>query len=92
MQPPDVNPSVFFLFDFVRTTHRNFKSIDAQKFKTGDQQSRQAAQDVSERNQFTDQLVNDRSGKLAAMTGDDPANPVDFGDEIRHKTKALVEA
>ncbi|KAF4166473.1 hypothetical protein CNMCM6936_006437 [Aspergillus lentulus] len=49
------------------------------------------AQDVLGRNNFTNTLVNDTTGKLALMTGGDPNNPVDFGEEIREKAKALVE-
>lgn len=43
------------------------------------------------RNSFADTLVNDRSGKLALLTGGDPTNPVDFGDEIRNKAKDVAE-
>ena len=91
MQPPSVNPTAFFLYDFVRNTHTTFKNIDAEKFRSGDRQARDQAQDVFQRNAFANTLANDRSGKLALMTGGDPVNPVAFGDDIRQKTKALVE-
>ena len=91
MQPPSVNPTVFFLFDFVRNTHRLFKSIDVDGFKAGQRAARDKLQEVKSRNQFANILVNDSTGKLALMTGGDPANPVDFGDDIRQKAKALID-
>ena len=91
MQPPTVNPTIFFLYEFIRNTHREFKNIDSEKFRSGDEQARKQAQEVFQRNQFADTLANDRSGKLALMTGGDPVNPVDFGDDIRRKCKGLVE-
>lgn len=91
MQPPAPNPSIFFVFDFIRNTHRNLKGIDADKFRSGDGEARQQAQEVLERNQFAYTIVSDTSGKLALMTGGDPRNPVDFGDTIREKARALTE-
>ncbi|KAF7131011.1 hypothetical protein CNMCM5793_003946 [Aspergillus hiratsukae] len=91
MQPPNTHPTLFFLFDFVRNTHRELLDIDMDKFNAGDANARSQAQDVLGRNNFTNTLVNDTTGKLALMTGGDPTNPVDFGEEIREKAKALVE-
>lgn len=91
MQPPSVNSTAFFLFDFIRNTHRLFKSIDAEKFQSSVREDRDKAQEVLERNQFANLLVSDTTGKLALMTGGDPRNPVDFGDEIRQRARALVE-
>lgn len=91
MQPPATHPTLFFLFDFVRTTHRTLKSIDAEKFRTGDSEARSQAQEVVSRNQFANMLVSDQTGKLALMTGGDPTNPLDFGDEIREKARILTE-
>ncbi|KAF7173577.1 hypothetical protein CNMCM6106_007633 [Aspergillus hiratsukae] len=59
------------------------------KFNAGDANARSQAQDVLGRNNFTNTLVNDTTGKLALMTGGDPTNPVDFGEEIREKAKAI---
>ena len=92
MQPPQVNPTVFFLFDFVKNTYSMFKSIDVEKWRAGDKTARDKAQEVFARNQFANMLASDRSGKLvASMTGGSETNPIDFGDEIRRKAKALVE-
>ncbi|PKX91681.1 uncharacterized protein P174DRAFT_443658 [Aspergillus novofumigatus IBT 16806] len=88
---PNTHPTLFFLFDFVRNTHRELQEIDMDKFRAGDANARSMAQDVLGRNNFTNTLVNDTTGKLALMTGGDPNNPVDFGEEIREKAKALVE-
>ena len=91
MQPPHVSPTIFFLFDFIKNTYSMFKTIDIDQFRSGDKTARDKAQEVYSRNQFANTLVNDRSGKLAAMTGGDPVNPADFGDEIRRKVKGLIE-
>lgn len=91
MQAPSPHPSIFFVFDFIRNTHRTLKAIDADKFRAGDADARQQAQEVLGRNQFALAIVNDTSGRLALMTGGDPANPVDFGDEVREKARALTE-
>ncbi|KAH1291792.1 hypothetical protein KXV81_005475 [Aspergillus fumigatus] len=91
MQPPNTHPTIFFLFDFVRNAHRELQGIDMDKFRAGDANARRMAQDVLGRNNFTNALVNDTTGKLALMTGGDPNNPVDFGEDIREKAKALVE-
>ena len=43
------------------------------------------------RNAFANTLVGDTSGKLALLTGGDPTDPVDFGDEIRSRARAVVQ-
>lgn len=91
MQPPTPNPTMFFTFDFLRNTHRQLRDIDADKFLAGDRAARGAAQEVLGRIQFANTLVNDRSGKLALLTGGDPNQGVDFGDEIRRLAGGLVE-
>lgn len=91
MQPPHVNPTIFFLFDFIRNTQRQFKTIDPEKFLAGDKDARQQVSEVIARNHFANELINDKTGKLAMMTGDDPNNPVDFGPEIKAKAQALLE-
>lgn len=91
MQAPNPNPSLFFVFDFIRNTHRTLKSIDAEKFRTGDRDARAQAQEVMGRNAFANTLVGDTSGKLALLTGGDPTDPVDFGDEIRSRARAVVQ-
>ncbi|KAH1325320.1 hypothetical protein KXX47_009769 [Aspergillus fumigatus] len=89
MQPPNTHPTIFFLFDFIRNAHRELQGIDMDKFRAGDANARRMAQDVLGRNNFTNALVNDTTGKLALMTGGDPNNPVDFGEDIREKAKAI---
>lgn len=91
MQPPTPSPSLFFVFDFIRNTHRSLQSIDATAFQAGDAGARSAAQEVLSRNAFASTLVNDSSGKLALMTGGDPGQQVDFGERIREKVKGVVE-
>ena len=91
MQPPTPNPTIFFTFDFLRNTHRQLRDIDADKFLAGDRAARGAAQEVLGRIQFANTLVNDRSGKLALLTGGDPNQGVDFGDKMRRLAGGLVE-
>lgn len=90
MQPPNTHPTIFFLLDFIRNTHRMLKDIDA-KFAAGDSAARDAAQEVLGRNQFANVLINDTSGKLALMTGSDPTSPLDLGPDIKAKARALTE-
>ncbi|OJJ43452.1 hypothetical protein ASPZODRAFT_136317 [Penicilliopsis zonata CBS 506.65] len=89
MQLPTPNPTIFFISDFVRSTHRTLHQVDASAFAMGDQNARAAVKEVIGRNSFTDILVNDTTGKLALMTGQDPRNPVDFGPDIKRLAKAL---
>jgi len=91
MQPPNTHPTVFFLFDFIRNTHRTLKSIDAEKLRAGDRESKQKASDVISRSHFINVLVNDTTGKFALMTGGDPRSPVDFDTDIKAKAQALLE-
>ncbi|KAJ5624546.1 hypothetical protein N7510_000855 [Penicillium lagena] len=91
IQPPDTHPTLFFLLDFIRNTHRMLQEIDADKFASGDKAAREAAQEVVGRNQFANVLINDSTGKLALMTGSDPSNPVDIGSDIKSKARALTE-
>jgi hypothetical protein len=90
MQPPNTHPTIFFMFDFIRNTHNQLLSIDLDKLRTGDAEAKKQATDVVGRNQFTNILINDSTGKLALMTGGDPANPVDFGPDIKTKAQALL--
>lgn len=91
MQPPDTHPTLFFLFDFIRNTRKELKSIDLDKLRAGDAESKKQVTDVMGRNSFTNVLINDTSGKLALLTGGDPGRPVDFGEEIKEKAKVLTE-
>lgn len=89
MQAAQPHPTIFFLLDFIRNTRRMLQAIDAEKLRAEDSESVAKAKDVTSRNMFTLVLVNDTTGKLALMTGGDPSNPVDFGDDIRQKAEAL---
>jgi len=91
MQPPNTHPTIFFMFDFIRNTHNQLLSIDLDKLQAGDPEAKKQASDVMGRNNFTNILINDPTGKLALMTGGDPSNPVDFGADIKAKAQALLE-
>ncbi|KAF7718777.1 Uncharacterized protein PECH_004236 [Penicillium ucsense] len=91
MAAPTPHPTLFFLCDFVKNTHNSLKSVDANKYASGDHKARETVQEVVGRNQFTSVLANDNSGKLAMMTGGDPTNPIDFGHDIKAKAKAVAE-
>jgi hypothetical protein len=47
-------------------------------------------QEVIGRNGFAAMLTGDTTGKLAMLTGAGPANPVDFGEDIKAKTKIMA--
>lgn len=91
IQPPSPHPTAFFLLDFIRNSHRMLKEVDADKYAAGDNKAREAVDEVVGRNGFANVLLNDSSGKLSMMTGGDPSNPVDFGPDIKAKSKALTE-
>ncbi|KAH8703753.1 hypothetical protein BGW36DRAFT_369939 [Talaromyces proteolyticus] len=91
MQPPDTHPTLFFLFDFIRNTHRQLKTIDIEKLSAGDDEAKNQVTEVIGRNHFANVLINDTTGKLAMLTGGDPSNPVDFGPEIKRKAEALSQ-
>ncbi|KAJ6009328.1 hypothetical protein N7499_005264 [Penicillium canescens] len=84
------HPTIFFLYDFIRNTHNQLKGVDPAKFYAGDKASRDAVQEVIGRNGFAAMLTGDTTGKLAMLTGGDPANPADFGEDIKAKTKIMA--
>ncbi|KAJ5153267.1 uncharacterized protein N7482_009745 [Penicillium canariense] len=92
LQAPTPHPTVFFMFDFVKNSYNTLQQVDAAKYASGDSQTCKVVNDVIGRNQFTGLLVTDMSGKLAAMTGGDPSNPVDFGANIKAKARGLNAA
>ena len=54
--------------------------------------SAQARNDFSEAYErciFTQMLVNDKTGKLSLMTGEQPGKELDFGDEVRKAADGL---
>ncbi|KAJ5623122.1 hypothetical protein N7490_011727 [Penicillium lividum] len=89
VQPPNPHPTAFFLLDFVRNSHRMLKSVDADKYASGDNAANETVKEVIGRNQFANLLLNDSTGKLSLMTGSDPSNPIDFGPGIKAKANAL---
>ena len=88
-QPPNTNPTIFFVYDFVRNTHNQLKQVDAAKFAAGDSAAVNAVGEARGRNSFASMLINDTSGKMAMMTGGDPSNRADFGADIKSKAAAL---
>lgn len=90
MQPPDTHPTLVFLFDFIRNTHKQLKSIDTTKLREGDVDAQNSVGEVLGRNRFAKTLIDDTTGKLALLTGGDPGRPADFGEEIREKARVLA--
>lgn len=88
MRPPQAHPTLFFLFDFVRNSRTQLQAIDANKL---DRAAHEQVQEVLSRNNLASMLIGDTTGKLVLITGGDPSRPVDFGDEIREKARALTE-
>ncbi|EED13859.1 conserved hypothetical protein [Talaromyces stipitatus ATCC 10500] len=90
MQPPDTHPTLFFIFDFIRNTRKELRSIDINKLREGDSETKKQVVDVMGRNGFANALINDSTGRLAVLTGGDPGNPVGFGSEIKEGIARLV--
>ncbi|KAJ5930426.1 hypothetical protein N7466_005919 [Penicillium verhagenii] len=90
VQPPNPHPTAFFLLDFIRNSHRMLKAVDADKYAARDPTAMETVKEVVGRNQFSNLLLNDTSGKLSLMTGGDPSNPIDFGADIKAKAGALA--
>ncbi|CAI7671441.1 unnamed protein product [Penicillium bialowiezense] len=88
-QPPNTNPTIFFIYDFVRNSHNQLKQVDPAKYAAGDKTAQAAVQEVTGRNSFASILVNDTSGKLAMMTGGNPGSAPNFGDQIKAAVAAL---
>lgn len=84
------HPTIFFIYDFVRNTHNQLKAVDPAKFYAGDKASRDAVQEIIGRNGFAEMLTGDTTGKLAMLTRADPANPVDFGEDVKAKAKIMA--
>ncbi|KAJ5116204.1 hypothetical protein N7456_000552 [Penicillium angulare] len=91
VQPPSPHPTAFFLLDFVRNSHKMLKTVDHSKYTSGDSSAAETVKEVVGRNQFSNLLLNDSSGKLSLMTGGDPSNPIDFGPQIKEKARILNE-
>lgn len=91
MQPPNPHPTLIFLFDFIRNTQHQLQCIDPEKLARCDPEAKEQATEVMGRNLFTKYLIDDRTEKLALMTGCEPDDTVDFGDEIREKIRILTE-
>ncbi|KAJ5555103.1 hypothetical protein N7535_007548 [Penicillium sp. DV-2018c] len=88
--PPNKHPTIFFLYDFVRNTFNQIKNIDPAKFAAGDRAAKSAVAEADGRNSFASMLINDKGGQVAKMTGADPSNPADFGEDIKAKARALA--
>lgn len=60
--------------------------------KDGKRAADDAFFDVAGRTIYTQILIDDKSPKLTMMTGGDPKNVFDFGDEIKLRAKEVVES
>ncbi|CAG8231095.1 unnamed protein product [Penicillium salamii] len=87
--PPNTNPTIYFVYDFIRNTYNQLKQIDAAKYAAGDNATDAAVREIVGRNAFASVLINDTSGKMAMMTGGDPSAPTNFGDDIKATVATL---
>ncbi|KAE8395273.1 hypothetical protein BDV23DRAFT_145530 [Aspergillus alliaceus] len=72
--PP--NPAGVYILDFIRTSHKKLKSLDAYKLQSGDQNAHAELQDIQGHNVLAGQLINGggpMAQRMAMMGG-----PVDF--------------
>ena len=58
----------------------------------GEEAAEEQWSDALQRCIFSKILINDTTGKLAIMTGGDPRNPVDFGQNVKDKAEVAVQA
>lgn len=80
------------MHDFVSRSKTMLNALDTSKLDAGNQQAKKELQDIHGRCMFTELLITDTTGKTAIMTGGDPRKPMDFGDDVREKVKALTGA
>lgn len=90
-QPPAPNPTMFFTFDFIRSTHHQLKSIDATKYAADDKGANEAMAEVIGRNGFTNMLIGDTTGRMSSMLGSGGREPVNFGPDIKRTAQDLVD-
>ncbi|KAN0066925.1 hypothetical protein V8E54_014983 [Elaphomyces granulatus] len=91
MQPPNIHPTMMYMFDFINNTHRKLQTIDLEKLRAGDAHTKDTATDILGRNRFAYILVKDHSGSLLTLTGVPPSCPVDYGEDITSKLEALAK-
>ncbi|CAI7574556.1 unnamed protein product [Penicillium pancosmium] len=90
-QPPTPNPTIYFTYDFIRNTYNQLKAIDAAKYAAGDSAANEAVTEVVGRNNFSNVLISDTSGKMSVMMGGGPGSaPPNFGPEVKAKAEELV--
>ncbi|KAF1980698.1 hypothetical protein K402DRAFT_399210 [Aulographum hederae CBS 113979] len=78
---------LFYMTAFVVRT----RSMLTKLHITSDAHKHALKQDVMSRCMLQNLLCHDTTGKLDMMSHEDPSNPIDFGDEIREKSKAAGE-
>lgn len=72
------------MYDFVRNTQNMLEKVDAEKYRASDAAAVSQIKEIVGRNGFASLLIRDTEGKLAAMTGGNPAAPGDFGQDIKN--------
>ena len=76
--PPKPQQTLFFMWDFVQRSRHMLQNLPSNKRKAEEQ-----FDDVVGRCIYTKVLISDSNDMLAMMTGVDPKNAVDFGDDVR---------
>ena len=84
--PPKPQQTLYFMWDFIQRSRHMLQNLPSNKGKADEQ-----LQDVMGRCLYTEILINDTTGKLAIMTGADPKNPVDFGDDVRRAMEEMTK-
>lgn len=90
-QPPAPNPTIFFTFDFIRSTHNQLKSINGTKYAADDKGANEAMAEVIGRNGFANMLIGDTTGRMSSMLGSGGREPVNFGPDIKRTAQDLVD-
>ncbi|KAI9882191.1 MAG: hypothetical protein M1823_006061 [Watsoniomyces obsoletus] len=87
--PPKPQATLYYMWDFVNRNRHLMRELPKVKEEQGQQAAERQWSDAVGRCVFAKILINDTSGKLALMTGADPSNPLDFGDDVKKEADEL---
>ncbi|KAI9785248.1 MAG: hypothetical protein M1816_000496 [Peltula sp. TS41687] len=86
------SPTIYFTWDFVQRSRHMLRELPKVRRDQGQRAAKEQFADAVGRCIFGKILINDTTGKLALMTGGDPSQPVDFGDEVKRKADQVEAA
>ncbi|KAI9754214.1 MAG: hypothetical protein M4579_004811 [Chaenotheca gracillima] len=90
--PPNPNKALFFMWDFVQRSRHMLRTAPEVFEQRGAAAANEQVSDVAGRSIFTKILMQDTTGKFSIMVGQDPNNPLDFGETIIEKAEAVIQS